>query len=144
MAFDVTFTLQDAYARRTTRRYTNTRALLADCITDVADLLDTLEALSKCAVVKTEIGIPSTYDTEPEAGANIDAGGTLHVRLNNGKLYPLHIPAIDANLLNSDGSIKLDNADVTGFADALGTDAGHWTVSEGNTVDSLESGELDR
>jgi hypothetical protein len=144
MAFDVTFTLQDKYARRTTRRYTNTRALLADCQTDLATMIGMLETLSGCAVVKAEIGIPSTYDTEPDSGANIDAGATLHVRLNNGKLYPMHIPAITSTYLNSDGSVKIDNSDVTDFTGAFATSGGHWTISEGNTVASLESGELDR
>ena len=143
MAFDVTFTLQDAYARRTTRRYTNTRTLLADCQSDAATMLATLEALSKCAVVKVEIGIPTTYATSPESQANVDAGATIHARLNNGKLAPVRIPAIDPAKLNADGSVKLDDTDVDALATAMGS-GGHWTISEGNTVTRFESGELDR
>lgn len=143
MAFDVTFTLQDAYARRTTRRFTSNKALLADVVTAVATMVTRLEAVSLCAVVKTEISEPTVYASSAQAGANVDAGGTLHGRLNNGKLYPLHIPAIDPNLVNTDGSIKLSEAAITNFADQF-SGLGAWYVSEGNTVDAIESGELDR
>jgi len=143
MAFEITFTLQDAYARRTTRRYANDRTLLADASTDVTAMIGYLEALSNCAVVKVVIGAPTTYATSPAAGANVDAGATIHVRLDNGKLYPLHIPAVDTTIINADGSMDIADAIVTNFTGAFGSGA-HWTVSEGNTVDAVESGELDR
>lgn len=143
MAWEVTFTLRDAYTRTTTKKMTNTQALLADAVTDTATMLGYLEALSGCAVVKTAIAQVTTYSTSPETGANIDAGGTLHARLNNGKLAPVKIPAIDPDMVNSDGSIKLGETAVTNLETALGS-GGDWTISEGNTVSDFESGELDR
>lgn len=143
MAFDVSFTLRDAYTRTTTRRFTNTRADIADAITDTATMLGYLEALSKMAVVKTEIIKVTTYSTSPESGANVDAGGTLHARLNNGKLYPMRVPALDPALVNTDGSVKLGETAVTNFVGAFASGQ-NWTVSEGNTVSAVEYGELDR
>jgi hypothetical protein len=143
MAFDVVFTLRDAYSRTTTRRMTNTEADMADAVTDTATMLGYLEDLSGCAVVKTDICKVTTYSTSPEAGSNLDAGGTIHARLNNGKLAPVRIPAIDPDMVNADGSVKLGETAVTNLETALGS-GGHWTISEGNTVTNFESGELDR
>lgn len=143
MAFDVVFTLRDAYSRTTTRRMTNTRADMADAITDTNDMVGYLEALTGCAIVKTDICKVATLESSPEAGSNLDAGATIHARLNNGKLAPVRIPAFAASLLNADGSVKLDEDAVTDLETALGS-GGHWTISEGNTVTNFESGELDR
>jgi len=143
MGFEVTFTLRDAYTRTTTRRFTNTQALMADAVTDTATMLGYLEALSGCAVVKTAIAQVATYSTSPAAGANIDAGATIHARLDNGKLAPVHIPAIEATLINTDGTVKLGETAVTNLETALGS-GGDWTISEGNTVADFASGELDR
>jgi hypothetical protein len=142
MSFEVTFTLQDAYSRRTTRRMTNTRADIADAQTDVTAMIATLEALSNAAVVKTAIAVVATYATSPEEYANLDAGATLHGRLNNGKLYPIHIPAIEVAKVNEDGSLDLADEDIVELETAMGS-AGHWQISEGNTIANFESGELD-
>lgn len=143
MAFEVTFTLQDAYSRRTTRRLANDRALLADAQTDATAMIAILEALSGCSVVKVGVSAPTTYATSPEAGSNLDAGATIHARLNNGKLYPIHIPAYDPAKVNADGSVDLADEDLGDLETALQS-GGHWTISEGNTVTAFESGELDR
>lgn len=143
MAFEVTFTLRDAYGRSTTRRLTNTQALYADAVTDTATMLGYLEALSGCAVVKTAIATVATYATSPASGSNIDAGATIHARLDNGKLAPIHIPAVEATLVNTDGSLKLGETAVTNLETALGS-GGDWTMSEGNSVTDFASGELDR
>ncbi len=143
MSFEVTFTLRDAYSRTTTRRMTCTASQLADAQTACTAMIGYLEALSNMAVIKTAIAVVDTYSTQPASGANVDAGGTLHARLNNGKLAPVHIPAIDASKVNADGSIILTDTAVTNLETALGP-GGDWTISEGNTVNDFEYGELDR
>lgn len=143
MAWEVTFTLRDAFSRTTTKKLTNTQTLLADAITDTATMLGYLEALSDCAVVKTSIAQITTYSTSPAAGANVDAGATIHARLNNGKLAPVKVPGVDLDIINADGSVDLTDGAVTNLETALGS-GGTWTISEGNTVSNFESGELDR
>jgi hypothetical protein len=142
--FRVTFTLLDAYGRTTRRSYDNNRSLMADVLTDSATMLGYLEALSGAAVEHYSIAqtVPIASPS-PEALSNNDAGATLHCLMDNSKLVGLKIPAIDPAMVNSDGTVKIDDAAVIAFVGAFATDA-HWRISEGNYIASVRSGELDK
>jgi len=144
MSFRVTFTLLDAYGRTTTRSYDNTKATIADALSQAAAMVTLLEAVSGAAVSKYSVAqsVP-VASPSPEALANNDAGATLHCVMDNAKLVGLKVPAIDPDLVNADGTIKLGESAITDFVGAFDTSA-FWRVSEGNYISSIRSGELDK
>jgi len=143
MAFDCSFTLTDAYTRTSTKRFEGRATVLATAITDAEGLLADIAAISLAGSFKRTISQTDVISEAVETGANIDAGATIHCRLNNGKVYAFKIPAFDPALVNSDGTVMVSNAAVTGFI-ANFEQAGQYRVSEGNYVVEILYGELDR
>ena len=144
MAFEVTFVLLDAYGRTTRRTYGNTRTLIADVLTDCTAMIGFLTAQSGCAVSKYYVSqVVTVSNPTPDAGANIDAGATLHCRMDNAKMVGIKIPAFAASLVNSDGTVMIANAAITDFVGAFATGQ-PWRVSEGNYIQAVVNGELDR
>jgi hypothetical protein len=142
--FDITFTLLDAYGRTTTRRFGNNRALLADALTDSAAMLALLEAVSLSAVSKYSIAqVSAVASPSPEAGANNDAGATIHCRMENAKLVGLKVPAIDPAIVEADGTVLVTNEDVAALVGAFATGE-HWRISEGNYIVEPVYAELDK
>jgi len=144
MGFRITFTMLDAYGRTTSRSYDNTKETLADALTQSSAMLALLEGVSGSAVAKYSIAsVVAVASPSPEAGANNDAGATLHCLMDNGKMVGIKIPAIDPDLVNTDGTVKLSEAAITDFVGQFATGA-FWRVSEGNYISSIRSGELDK
>lgn len=143
MAIDVTFAIVDAYARSGSKRFEGTAGTVAQAQTDATALMADFAAVSLAGATKRTFNLSEPVAEAVEAGANLDAGATLHVRLDNGKMHALKIPAIDPALVNPDGSVDLTSAAITDYvANFLTT--GAYRVSEGNYVVSLLYGELDR
>lgn len=142
MAFECTFRLQDAYGRTTRRTYVSDRAAATDVASDATSMITLLEATSLCAVIETKISEITIVAGSPESGANVDAGGTIRVRLDNNKLYGIHVPGIDPALVNVDGSLILADDAITDLVDAFKS-SGHWKLSETNRAVSITGGELD-
>lgn len=140
---DGQITMRDAYSRYTTKTFGAVGTTLAEVQADLAALAADFDAVSLSATVKTRVSAEELISSVPQAGANNDAGATLHCRLDNGKLYPLKIPAISPSLLNSDGSVKVEETAIAALV-AHFADGGEFTVSEGNTIAAVEYGELDR
>lgn len=143
MPFDVSLTLQDDYSRRSVKKFNGTATTLAQAEIDKDALMADLMAVSLCGTVKSSLSVDEVESEAIESGANVDAGGTLHCRLNNGKLYPLKIPGIDPTLINSDGSINIAAPAITAYVSNFES-GGAFTVSEGNLITAVEYGELDR
>lgn len=143
MAFDVSFTLVDAYARTGSKRFQGVATTLAQAQTDATALGSDLFATTLMGAIKRTFNVVETLTEAVETGANVDAGGTVHCRLDNGKIYAFKIPAIDPALVNADGSIKIDNAAIVDLIAHFQT-GGEYKVSEGNLVDAILYGELDR
>lgn len=143
MSVDLGLTIVDAYNRRSTKKFEGTATTIDQAQTDKAALLADLAAVSLCGAVMATYSQQEVVSEAVETGANIDAGGTLHCRLNNGKLYSLKIPGIDPALVNSDGTIKIAAPAITNYV-ANFMQAGAYRVSEGNHIISVEYGELDR
>lgn len=143
MAFDCAFTLVDDYARNGSKRFEGTATTLAQAITDAVALQADLAALTLAGAYQRKLSQTDTIAEAVEAGANLDAGATIHCRLNNGKMYAFKIPAFDPALLNPDGSVMIDNAAITDFIANFEV-AGAYRVSEGNYVVDILYGELDR
>lgn len=142
MAVDLTFTLKDAYSRQAKRGFEGIAATLADASTDATALMTDFNAISDAGVVKQTFSTETVINQSAQTGANRDVGGTLHCRLNNGKLYGLKIPMIKASMVNADGTIKLSDAAIVAFV-ANFEASGQYRVSEGNYIVAVEYGELD-
>lgn len=143
MAFEIAVTLIDAFSRTSTKRFENTDTLVADAAISLGNLWADFAAVSMMGALKRSIAEVAVFTQAYDAGANVDAGGTLHCRLDNGKLYALKIPAIDPALVNGDGSIDIAAAAITDYVANFEL-AGKFRVSEGNYITAIEYGELDR
>jgi len=143
MPFQTTFTLVDDYSRQTSKSFENEATTLADAQTFSAALLADILAASQLGSLATVNSEKAITNNAAEAGANVDTGCTIRVRLDNGKVYPFKLPAPDPVLINPDGTIDISNTLITDLM-AHFQAAGHFTVSEGDVVVSILGGELDR
>ena len=143
MAFNISLEAIDAYGRVTNKRFGNDRSLVADALTDAAALVTAFMGVSLAGTVKHSVTVETAAANAATAGANIDAGGTIHTTLADGTGYALKIPAIDPALVNADGSIDLADEAVIAYV-ALFKSGGHFTVSDGELIASTRYGELDR
>lgn len=143
MAIDVSFNTVDDYNRESVKRFEGVATVLATAQTDATGLLADFAGLSLAGVRGRTFHVFEVQSEAVEAGANIDAGGTIHCRLNNGKKYAFKIPAIDPAVVNPDGTINIAAAAVTDFIANFLT-GGQYRVSEGNYVVDILYGELDR
>jgi hypothetical protein len=142
MAIDVSFSLIDDYARYGKKSAEGTDTVLATAITHAAGLLANWLAVTDCGCFKTTFSQSQVEDDSAGSGANKDAGGTLHVRLDNGKQTSIKIPAIKPSLVNPDGSIDITAGAITALV-ANYELAGYYRLSEGNYVTQILYGELD-
>jgi hypothetical protein len=144
MAFEITFVLIDGFKRTTRKTFGNNRTLIADAVSDTSAMITLLESVSGSAVSRTYISQVTNYPAAAgDTGANNDAGATLHVVLDNGNIAGLKVPAFITAKCLPDGGVDLSDADVLALVAAFAT-AEHWRISEGNYVQSLRSGELDK
>jgi hypothetical protein len=143
MAIDYTVSLVDGYSRSSSKRWEGLATVLATAVTNASGLLADFLGVSDMGTVVDIFSSQVANENAATAGANVDAGGTLHLRLDNGKAYALKIPAIKPSLINIDGSINIAAAAITDFV-ANFESAGQYRVSEGNYVTKILYGELDR
>jgi hypothetical protein len=112
---------------------------MADVIADTAEMVDLLEGVSDCKVIETKTSLVEYVSGSAVAGANIDAGATLKVRLDNNKLYGIHIPAIKADLVDTDGSLLTGSTAISDLYTAFSV-SGHWLLSETNKASAIVPG----
>lgn len=143
MAVDVSFTLVDSYSRNGSKKFEGRATTLSQAQTDATALLADLAAVTLAGAYRRTFNVAEVISEAVESGANLDAGATLHCRLDNGKQYAFKIPAIDPDLVNPDGSLDLSAAAITDFI-ANFESGGAYRVSEGNYVTAILYGELDR
>lgn len=139
----ITVVMRDAYNRRTTKLVETISTTLANATTDAEAFATAMEGVSGCGVVGYTISQKAELSETVVAGSNLDAGATVHCRLDNGKAYPFKIPAVKSGLLNADGTVKISDAAVLALFD-LFESTGNLRVSEGDIVTGIEYGELDR
>lgn len=143
MAIDYTVSLVDGYNRSSSKRFEGVATVLATAIANASGMVADFLAVSDMGTVIDTFSSQQVNSNAPTAGANVDAGGTLHLRLDNGKMYAMKIPAIKPSLVNPDGSIKIDDTAITDWV-ANFEIGGAYRVSEGNYVTAILYGELDR
>lgn len=143
MAIDVTFTLVDAYSRNGSKRFEGRATTVAQAQTDATALMADFAGITLAGAYKRTFSVAEALSEAVETGANLDAGGTIHCRLDNGKQYAIKIPAIDPDLVGTDGSIDIAAAGITDFIGNFES-TGAYRLSEGNYVTAILYGELDR
>lgn len=143
--FDLSVKLVDGHERNTTKKfkvfdaidYVGALALAALFITD-------LEAVTGCGVVDYSLATKVPVGSAFTAGANLDAGATFSLFIGGvpGKKGTNKVPAPVEAILGPAGSIDMTDVIVTNYA--ANFTSGFVLVSDGETVDSFESGKLDR
>jgi hypothetical protein len=143
MPYESSFTLVDDYGRTLTKRYVSTAATAAEAEADAAAFVSLIEGVSDMAVLKRQTALITPVGNEADGGANRDTGATVHVRLNNSKLYPVKIPGVDLGIVNEDGSLNLASPDLLAFLASFDA-TGEYLLSETNWMVGIEYGELDK
>lgn len=140
--FQITLSIQDAYARRTVKRFECDVADFATAGGVATSLATDFAALSEAEVLKYSVGQETTWSDSVTAGANLDEGITLSVQKEDGSKAVIKVPAPINSVINPDGTVDITATAVTDYVD-------NWisngvTISDGEVVTSLLSGKLDR
>jgi hypothetical protein len=133
----------DDYGRSLTKGVETVDTVIATAITHVTAYLTALHAVSDAGWQKQDYLADGVITESPAEGANRDVGATLRVTLDNGRNYAFRIPMIAAAMLNADGSVKIDDADILALV-ALFETAGYLRVSDGNYITAILGGSLDK
>ena len=140
--FQATITLQDAFDRRSTKRFEGDFLDFAAASTALVLLVADLDGLSDAEVISYSVGQKSSYSGSLTGNANLDEGITLSVMKTDNERAVLKVPAPAMSVVNADGTVDITDALVTDYVDNWIT--GTWYVSDGDEVASLLSGRLDR
>lgn len=142
-------TLVDDYGRQT-RKVIEMKdlTLLVDQITALEAVITQLAAVTDLGLVRADLiyegaGTPFAVT----AGANVDVGATFsgYLEAGNGKKASTKVPGIKAALVDDDGSIPLDDADMEDWLELFVEDTPYTLMlSDGETIDYWISGSLDR
>jgi hypothetical protein len=148
MAILGSLTLIDAYGRAASRQFEMVDATLADAGTDLTSLRTALTAISDAGYTAENLTEKTTLSVAATAGANIDAGVSVRVRLDDGSVGVIKIPAPKAAKINADGTIDPADADLVALGNLLGMDEPTTpavaTIYNGKKVTSILSAKLDR
>lgn len=141
--FPATFTLLDAYARKTTRSFLLDAADFATAQTDLAAFAVSFQNITMCQLIESRLADQQFYAGVPSGGANVDEGATFSVLLDTpGKKAAIQVPAPIEAARNPDGSIDLANVAIAAYIAHY--TSGSVTASDGETVTSFVSGRLDK
>lgn len=147
--FTLDVTLEDAYHRKTRKRYETEDISGADLGAEylaakafAVTLMTALANLSEAQILYYNLGSETTYSDTADAGANKDEGITLVARKEDNKLADLKVPAPVNSVINVDGTVDITDALVTAYANHF-IASGGFTFSDGENMTELVSGRLD-
>ena len=145
MSFRVRFNLMDSRARRTSRTYHNTTALVATVLTDIgvlAALWDTITDLALIDAVITQVDASEAFSGA--AVSNIDENTSVKAMGADGRTYDVDMPDMP-DALHPGESLDVTDADVVAWFDEFGV-ANNWRVNLSNptAITLLLSGLLDK
>lgn len=144
------FSFQDSYGRRTTKRIElQPQTLLADYETVLTAMVGHLDAVTDLALVRVDLtfdGIVSGF--AEDATCNVDVGGTFSGTINggNGKKASFKLPGVKSSFVQSDGSILVSEGDaiqtlLSWFEDGQ---LEYAYLSDGEEIDTWLKGSLDK
>lgn len=142
--YSLTYTLRDAFDRLSTRGAEITALDFPAAQAVQATLMTAVGNLTEAQILKTSLAEILPYTDSVTAGANIDAGLTVVWEIGGvpGKKGNTRIPAPDLSLFDANGVLDLADARVTAYAAPYL--AGDILISDGEVVDAILSGRLDR
>lgn len=144
-AYDVTFTMVDAYDRTTTKSFTSVSTLLdeATALASAAALAADLAAISELDILYYSVGQRIVFTDAVTAGANVDEGVTFTLRKEDNYKGSIKVPGPENSIFQADGSVILSDANVVAFIANFLT-GGDWTFSDGEQATALLKGVLDK
>ncbi len=142
--YELSVKLEDAYLRRSTKRWKVSAATYALALTDAALFITDLMAITGCDILDYLLSTPTQVTDTVTSGANLDAGATFNLSIVGfpAKKAAQKVPAPVLGIINADGTIDMTNAIVTDYA--ANFTSGFVLVSDGETVSTFDSGRLDR
>lgn len=141
--FDVTLICKDAYQRKTRRSFQFDDLDITAAQVNVGLWVTAYQAVTKLQVIESRLTDVQTYAGAPEATANVDEGATFRLALDTPNKYAsVKVPGIKDAARLPNGTIDMADADIVNWA-AFYT-SGLVTASDGETVDAVESGILDK
>jgi hypothetical protein len=144
MAIYATLTLQDSYGRVTTKRVETDTTTVAGAEAAIDALIAELNPLTDLQLVyATYSWKNATQAFAGVGGSNVDVGATMQLLLDSGKRAAFHLPGLPAAKVGAGGMIDPADEDVAAFF-ALFESGGDLLVSDGETVDSVIGGSLDK
>lgn len=149
MPVQYSFTLVDDYGRITHRTFEADQvALLADQITALENVINQLAAVTDLGLVRADlVYVGAGTGFAVTAGANVDVGATFsgYIEAGNGKKASTKVPGIKAALVDPDGSIPLDDADMEDWLELFVHDTPNSLfLSDGEDIDYWIRGTLDK
>jgi hypothetical protein len=149
--FYATFLMGDDYGRRTRKTYQTEDFSGIDAGADFLSaqaaaqaLQADLSAVSELDVLSFQIRYEETVTDTVTTGANVDEGATLVVsKVGSTKRANLKVPGPVAGVRNADGTINITATEITNFI-ANFQAAGDFLISDGEVLDDVISGRLDK
>lgn len=139
--FGVSYTLEDAYGRSTTRQYTVEAVDHATAVTEAGNMATDLAGISEAQILWYVVIDKTVYTDTADAGANKDEGVTFSVRKADNEKAVIRVPAPINAIFNADGTVDLTHAAVSAYiANFL---SGVFRISDHEVVTELLSGRLD-
>lgn len=137
-------TLKDAYNRKTTKEYGIEAADIATASTLSAAFVSDMAVISMARVLEYRVSDVTDYTDTVDAGANVNEGLTFSLSIGGvaNKSGYTKVPAPIKTVVNSDGTVDMTATAVSGFASHFLS--GFVLVSDGEVVDSFNTGKLDR
>lgn len=144
MAITATLNLRDSFGRLTRKKVETTDTVLATAITHVNAYATALDALTDLALESIEYhAVDLTGNFTGEEDSNVDTGATFKLRLTDGSFASYKIPGFVLSKVNASGSVDPADSDVAALV-ALFASGGSLRVSDGESVDAVIFGALDR
>ena len=140
--FGVGYTLEDAYGRVATKRFTVAAADHATAVTEAGNMAVDLAGVSEAQILWYTVQEKTVYSDSADAGANKDEGITLVVRKADNEKAVIKVPAPINAAINPDGTVDLANALVLSFTNNF--TSGVFRISDHEVVTEVLSGTLDK
>lgn len=142
MTWFLTVHMEDAYQRKTTKRYQIVAAthVAAEVVRDA--FLPDIANVTECDVVSSTLSENIAYADSVTAGANVDAGAIYRYSNSGGVKSPDRVPSPEAATILSNGSIDTTEVNVIAFvANFTGGDV---LLSDGEVMVASHGGYLER
>ncbi len=141
MRFLSTVLMQDAFGRRSTRRFEQEAISFVTALADMAALVVDLEALSDSEVLRTAVSQVVEVSDTVTALANKDEGLTLQFDLGAGKSAAHKVISPDKSIFDENGNADLTDTKVSDYV--ANFTSGAFLISDGEVVLGVNKGTLD-